>query len=188
MTKNIILLGLPGVGKGTQADLIIQDFNLPHISTGEIFRAAIANQTEMGIQAKTFIDKGELVPDSVTNGIVHDRLEERDVVAAEGFLLDGYPRNVDQADDLKNYLAAKNQKIDLVIYLAADDQIVTDRMMNRGREDDTPEIVANRIGVAKQQTMPLVTYYSNQGTLTEISALGEVEEIYQQVKNSIDKL
>ena len=188
MTKNIILLGLPGVGKGTQAELIVKDFNLPHISTGEIFREAMANETALGVEAKNFIDKGELVPDSITNGIVHERLDENDVVAAQGFLLDGFPRNVDQADDLKNYLNSKNQKVDAVIYLAADDQTVIDRMMGRGRADDTQEVVEKRIEVAKEQTMPLVDYYQAENTLVEISALASVEEIYQSVNQAINEL
>lgn len=188
MTKNIILLGLPGVGKGTQADKIVEDFNLPHISTGEIFREAISNQTPLGVEAKGFIDKGELVPDSITNGIVHDRLDQSDIADAQGFLLDGFPRNIDQADDLKDYLGNKNQKVDAVIYLSADDQTVIDRMLNRGREDDTQEVVEKRIEVAKQQTMPLVDYYQTEGVLIEVEALASVDEIYQKVNQAINQL
>ncbi|MFT8328298.1 MAG: adenylate kinase [Oenococcus oeni] len=188
MSKNIVMLGLPGVGKGTNADIMVEDFKLPHISTGDIFRSAMANHTELGDKAKSFMDAGNLVPDEITNGIVNERLNETDVKDAGGFILDGYPRNTSQADSLESFLRSIQQKLDAVIYLDASEQTVTDRMLGRGRADDTPEVVAHRIDVAKKETMPLVEYYRNKGSLYTIDANGEVSVVYPKIKKLVSNL
>ena len=128
-TMNLVLMGLPGAGKGTQAQLIVQEFDVPHISTGDIFRAAIKNETPMGIQAKQFIDKGELVPDEVTNGIVKERLAEADT--AKGFMLDGFPRNLVQAKSLNQMLADSGRKLDAVINIHVNPDILVERLSGR---------------------------------------------------------
>ncbi|EHN59154.1 adenylate kinase [Oenococcus kitaharae] len=188
MSKNIVMLGLPGVGKGTNAEVLSQDFNLPHISTGDIFRAAMSNHTDLGDKAKSFIDAGNLVPDDVTNGIVNQRLNEADVLSASGFILDGYPRNPEQADSLEAFLEKRNQKVDAVIYLQASQGLVTERMLARGRADDLPEVIAHRIEVAKSETMPLVEYYRRKDNLFVVEAAGEVKDVYAKVKEVISNL
>ncbi|MCV3297079.1 MAG: adenylate kinase [Oenococcus sp.] len=188
MSKNIVMLGLPGVGKGTNAEVLAKDFKLPHISTGDIFRAAMSQHTELGDKAKSFIDAGNLVPDDVTNGIVNQRLDEADVLSASGFILDGYPRNPEQADSLAAFLKKKNQEVDAVIYLQASQELVTARMLARGRADDLPEVIAHRIEVAKSETMPLVDYYRHQGNLFVVEAAGEVKDVYAKVEEVVSNL
>ncbi|MFT8325224.1 nucleoside monophosphate kinase [Oenococcus sicerae] len=188
MSRNIILLGLPGVGKGTNADSIVKDFKLPHISTGDIFRAAMLAHTSLGDKAKSFIDAGNLVPDAVTNGIVNERLVQDDVAKASGFILDGYPRNPAQADSLASFLSSQGQKIDAVVYLQAPESVVIKRMMGRGRLDDTPEVVMHRLEVAKKETMPLVKYYEKNGDLFTVDASGEASIVYSTVKDILSKL
>ncbi|AZZ61366.1 adenylate kinase [Oenococcus sp. UCMA 16435] len=188
MSKNLIMLGLPGVGKGTNADIMVDDFQLPHISTGDIFRSAMANHTELGDKAKSFMDAGNLVPDEITNGIVNERLNEADIKDANGFILDGYPRNPSQADSLESFLKSIQQKVDAVIYLEASETTVTDRMLGRGRADDTPKVVAHRIEVAKKETMPLVEYYRSKGNLYTIDANGEVAVVYPKIKELVSNL
>lgn len=188
MSKNLLLLGLPGVGKGTNAVLMAKDFNLPHISTGDIFRSAMANQTELGIKAKQYMDAGDLVPDEITNGIVAERLAEKDVLDADGFILDGYPRNTDQADFLNNFLKETNRKVDAVIYLEAPQDVVVKRLLGRGRADDTQEVVEHRINVAVSETMPLVDYFKKEGNLITINAVADEKNVYSKVKQAIESL
>ncbi|WP_439425856.1 adenylate kinase [Oenococcus alcoholitolerans] len=190
MSLNLILLGLPGVGKGTNAERIEKDFHLPHISTGDIFRKAIADGTDLGKKVKEIIDNGNLVPDEVTDQIVDQRLEQEDVKKADGFILDGYPRNPAQAKALSKFLNSINKKIDAVIYLDASEETVTKRMINRntGRADDDPNVIPHRIEVAKAQTMPLVDFYQQDGSLKTIKSDSDIETVYAEVKKTISSL
>ncbi|SUP52624.1 Adenylate kinase [Weissella viridescens] len=166
MSKNIVLLGLPGVGKGTQAAKIVETYNLPHISTGDMFREAMANETELGLKAKSYMDAGNLVPDEVTNGIVEERLAQDDT--KNGFILDGYPRNIEQAEALEQMLAKQGRDINAVLYFTADNDVLVQRMMARGRADDTPEVIQNRLNVNGELTEPIAEFYADKGVLHKI--------------------
>ncbi|WP_333618405.1 adenylate kinase [Dietzia sp.] len=169
----IVLVGPPGAGKGTQAALLSEKLGIPHISTGDLFRANISENTELGKLAKSYMDAGNLVPSEVTNRMVSERISEGD--AAEGFLLDGYPRSVDQADALKEVLAEKGLELDAVLEFDIDDDTVVERMLARGREDDTEDVIRNRMEVYRSETAPLLDYYD--GKVVKIDAAGEVDEI-----------
>lgn len=169
----IVLVGPPGAGKGTQAALLSEKLGIPHISTGDLFRANISENTELGKLAKSYMDAGNLVPSEVTNRMVSERISEGD--AAEGFLLDGYPRSVDQADALKEVLAEKGLELDAVLEFDIDDDTVVERMLARGREDDTEDVIRNRMSVYRSETAPLLEYYA--GDVKSIDAVGSVEEI-----------
>ena len=186
MSLNIMLLGLPGVGKGTQAAKIVEEYNLPHISTGDMFRAAMANETELGMKAKSFMDAGNLVPDEVTNGIVAERLAEEDTKV--GFILDGFPRNLDQAKALDEMLAKGGRSLDGVLYFTADTDVVGDRMMARGRADDTPEVIKNRLDVNGKLTEPIAEFYAEKGILNKIDGARELDVVFADVKTLLDNL
>lgn len=217
-TMNLVLMGLPGAGKGTQAQLIVQEFDVPHISTGDIFRAAIKNETPMGIQAKQFIDKGELVPDEVTNGIVKERLAEADT--AKGFMLDGFPRNLVQAESLNQMLADSGRKLDAVINIHVNPDILVERLSGRficrncgttyhrlynmpkvegtcdvcgqhdfyQRDDDKPETVKNRLDVNIKLNTPLIDFYEQQGVLYNIDGEQDIDKVYSDVKKVLTSL
>ncbi|HMT48967.1 adenylate kinase [Dietzia sp. UBA5065] len=169
----LVLLGPPGAGKGTQAALLSEKLGVPHISTGDLFRANISQGTDLGKEAKGYIDAGNLVPAEVTNRMVEARIAEPD--ATEGFLLDGYPRSVAQADALKGMLADSGSSLDGVLEFRIDEDTVVKRMLARGREDDTEDVIRNRMSVYRSETAPLLEYYG--GTVTTIDAVGEVDEI-----------
>ena len=175
----LVLVGPPGAGKGTQAAFLASHFSIPHISTGDIFRANLKAGTELGNQAKGFMDRGELVPDSVTNEMVKDRLTHDDV--ANGFLLDGFPRNVAQAQVLSSILIEKKTPLDAVLELQIDDSEIIARLNNRrsveSRADDAEEVIVHRLNVYHEQTAPIVQYYRSEGSLITISATGAVDEI-----------
>ena len=202
----LILVGPPGAGKGTQAVHLAAHYKIPHISTGDIFRANLKNGTELGKQAQSFMDRGELVPDSVTNEMVKDRLENSDV--ANGFLLDGFPRNTNQAQVLDGILADKNMPLDAVLELSIDNSEIIKRLSGRRtcqncaatfhvdfekpkqagvcdkcggqlyqREDDKEEVISRRLEIYAEQTKPIITYYKKTGLLKNISALGDVSDI-----------
>ena len=175
----LVLVGPPGAGKGTQAAFLASHFSIPHISTGDIFRANLKAGTELGNQAKTFMDRGELVPDSVTNEMVKDRLTHDDV--ANGFILDGFPRNVAQAQVLSSVLIEKKTPLDAVLELQIDDSEIIARLNNRrsveSRADDAEEVIVHRLNVYHEQTAPIVQYYRSEGSLITISATGAVDEI-----------
>lgn len=179
----IVLLGPPGAGKGTQAALLSEKLGVPHISTGDLFRANISENTELGQTAKSYIDAGNLVPSSVTNDMVAERIAEGD--AAEGFLLDGYPRSVEQADALKELLAKKDLNIDAVLEFDIDDDTVVERMLARGRADDTEEVIRHRMDVYRSETAPLLDYYSDK--VVKIDAVGEVNEISERAMKALGK-
>jgi len=175
----LILVGPPGAGKGTQAVHLAAHYKIPHISTGDIFRANLKNGTELGKKAQSFMDRGELVPDSVTNEMVKDRLTHSDT--ANGFLLDGFPRNVAQAQVLSSVLAEKKTPLDAVLELQIDDSEIISRLNNRrsveSRADDAEEVIVHRLKVYHEQTAPIVDYYRTEGSLITISATGAVDEI-----------
>lgn len=175
----IVLMGPPGAGKGTQAVTIAENLGIPHISTGDIFRANLKQGTALGIEAKKYMEAGEYVPDSVTNGMVADRLSQADATA--GFLLDGYPRTVDQVHALNAMLAESDLALDKVVEITADTDEVVARLLNRakeqGRADDTEEVIRRRMEVYAEQTAPLTDVYSTQGVLVKVDGMGTVEEV-----------
>ena len=213
----LLIMGAPGAGKGTQAVFIKEAYNIPHISTGDMFRNAIKNATPLGKMAKEFIDKGQLVPDSVTIGLVKERLSESD--CANGFILDGFPRNIAQANCLDELLKELNMKLDACLYIDVDQAVLTDRIVGRRvcpkcgasfhvktlkpkvegicdycgselvqRKDDTLETVTPRLEVYNTSTAPLLKYYEEKGLLRCVDGEGEVEQIFANIKKTLGDL
>lgn len=212
---NLILMGLPGAGKGTQAEKIIDAYGIPHISTGDMFRDAMKNETELGLLAKSFIDKGELVPDEVTNGIVKDRLSQDDT--EKGFLLDGFPRTLAQAEELDKILKELGKKVDNVLNIHVASEVLIDRLAGRfickdcgatyhkmfnppkvegtcdrcgghnfyQREDDKPETVKNRLEVNIQNSEPILAYYEGQGVMDTIDGDRDIQEVFVDIEKLI---
>jgi adenylate kinase len=184
----LLLIGAPGAGKGTQAEKLAEAFQIPAISTGDIFRHNVKNETELGKQAKAFMDRGEYVPDSLTNELVRDRLSHADAV--EGFLLDGYPRTADQVVELDDILAAQGNKLDVVVQLTADTDEVVRRLLNRaieqGRADDTEDVIRRRLEVYEEQTAPLTSTYAARGLVAMIDGLGEVAEVTGRILEALE--
>lgn len=215
---NIILMGLPGAGKGTQAEKIVENYSVPHISTGDMFRLAIKEQTPLGVEAKSYIDRGELVPDEVTIGIVKERLSQPD--CAKGFLLDGFPRTIEQAEALDKLLTDLDKKIDKVINIEVPTDILINRLAGRyicpecgttyhklfnppkvegicdkdgaklyQREDDKPETVKNRLAVNIKQTQPLLDFYgAKDNVLVNIEGTKEINDVFDDVTKVLDQL
>jgi adenylate kinase len=183
----LLLIGAPGAGKGTQAERLASIFKIPAISTGDIFRHNVKNETELGKQAKAFMDRGEYVPDSLTNDLVRDRLSQADAI--EGFLLDGYPRTGDQVEELDSILAAQGTKLDVVVQLTADTDEVVRRLLNRaieqGRADDTEDVIRRRLEVYEEQTAPLISVYAQRGVVVMIDGLGEVAEVTGRILEAL---
>lgn len=183
----LLLIGAPGAGKGTQAERLADIFKIPAISTGDIFRHNVKNETELGKQAKAFMDRGEYVPDSLTNDLVRDRLSQAD--ATSGFLLDGYPRTGDQVEELDSILAAQGTKLDVVVQLTADTDEVVRRLLNRaieqGRADDTEDVIRRRLEVYEEQTAPLISVYAQRGLVVMIDGLGEVAEVTGRILEAL---
>lgn len=204
-------MGLPGAGKGTQAEQIVEKYNIPHISTGDMFRAAMKNNTELGKKAKSFMDNGDLVPDEVTNGIVRERLAEDD--AKNGFLLDGFPRTVEQAEELENILNDLGTELDAVINIEVDKDVLMKRLTGRWicrtcgktyheiynppkvpgkcdldggelyqRDDDKKETVEKRLNVNMKQTKPLLDFYSAKGKLHNINGEQDIKDVFVDVE------
>ena len=206
----LVLVGPPGAGKGTQAQFLAAHFSIPHISTGDIFRANLKAGTDLGNQAKSFMDRGELVPDSVTNEMVRDRLTHDDV--AHGFLLDGFPRNVAQAEVLRAILADKKTPLHAVLEFSLADEEIIARLSSRRtcrdcgapsvgvdkcptcggevyqREDDKAEVIQRRLEVYAEQTAPIISFYRNEGLLISISASGSVEEITASATSALSRV
>ncbi|WP_432496479.1 adenylate kinase [Kineococcus auxinigenes] len=186
MTR-LVLLGPPGAGKGTQAKLLSERLGVPAISTGDIFRANVAQGTELGVAAKEYLDAGKYVPDSVTNEMVRDRLAQPD--AAEGFILDGYPRTADQVRELEDMLAAAGTKLDRVLEITADTDELVRRLTRRasieGRSDDTEDVIRTRQQVYAEQTAPLVALYSERGLLRSVDGLGEVSGVTARLLDAL---
>ncbi|HEV3356057.1 MAG TPA: adenylate kinase [Pseudonocardiaceae bacterium] len=169
----LVLVGPPGAGKGTQATVLSRKLGVPHISTGDLFRAHISQRTELGVQVQRYIDSGKLVPDEVTNEMVRERLAEPD--AAKGFLLDGFPRNNAQAEVLDKILGLDGHKLDAVLEFRVDEEVVVKRLLARGRTDDTEDVIRHRQEIYRSETAPLLEYYHD--IVVTVDALGEVEEI-----------
>lgn len=182
----LLIIGPPGAGKGTQASRITERYGIPAISTGDIFRANIQGGTELGQQVQAIIKAGELVPDSLTNEIVRDRLHQDDV--ANGFLLDGYPRNVEQVHALDGML--EGDSLDAVVLLKADTEEVVARLRKRaeieGREDDTEEVIRHRQEIYAEQTAPLVELFTERGILVSVDGLGAIDEVAERIATALD--
>lgn len=180
----LILLGPPGAGKGTQAQLLVERLSIPQLSTGDMLRAAVAAKTEMGLAAKQIMQRGDLVSADVVCGIVSDRLDEQD--CANGFILDGFPRSIEQADILGDMLKDKAMALDHVIELTVRDSELVARILERatlsGREDDTQEVITNRLRVYQEQTMPLASYYDEMGLLRQVDGMASIDEVAQSIK------
>lgn len=179
----LVLLGPPGAGKGTQAAILSEKLNVPHISTGDLFRANIGEGTPLGVEAKSYMDAGKLVPTDVTARMVEDRLSQDD--AANGFLLDGFPRTVEQAEILNDLLAKNNQSLDGVLNFQVSDDVVVEHMLARGRADDNEETIRTRMSVYRDETMPLIDHYGDQ--IIDIKAEGTVDEINDAAMKAIGK-
>ena len=188
----VVLLGPPGAGKGTQAEVIAGRLNVPAISTGDIFRANVSGQTELGQQAKTYMDAGDLVPDEITVAMVKDRLAEPDAKA--GFLLDGFPRTIAQAEQLRESLADLGQELRRVLELVVDEDELVRRLSGRRmlvdgewiqRDDDKPETVRHRLEVYREQTAPLSGFYDQAGLLSRINAIGEIDEVTRRALEAL---
>lgn len=186
MTR-LLIIGPPGAGKGTQSAKLAEAFKIPAISTGDIFRENVKNETELGKQAKAFMDRGEYVPDSLTNDLVRDRLAWADAEA--GFLLDGYPRTGDQVQELDRILADQGETLDAVVLLIADTDEVVRRLLNRaieqGRTDDTEEVIRHRLDVYADQTAPLIEVFSNRQLVVEVDGLGAVEVVTARILEAL---
>jgi adenylate kinase len=183
----LIILGPPGAGKGTQASRIADHFGVPAISTGDIFRAHIRNETELGQQVKQILASGGFVSDEITNAIVADRLAQDD--CARGFLLDGYPRTLAQVEALDALLAVHGTALDRVVELVVDDEVVVGRLLKRaeveGRADDTEEVIRERMAIYHRETRPLSDTYREHGLLAEIDGEGDVDEVFDRIVNAL---
>jgi adenylate kinase len=190
----LILLGPPGAGKGTQAKILVDSYGIPQLSTGDILRSAIANKTPMGLAAKEIMDRGDLVPDEVVNGIVSERLDAPD--AQKGFVLDGFPRTIPQAEELDAMLEDKGMKLDGVVEIAADEDVLVNRIVKRAREtaaasggaaraDDNVEVVRNRLKVYRELTEPLVGYYKDKGLVRTVDGMQSVEEVTADIRRAL---
>ena len=210
---NLLIMGLPGAGKGTQAAKIVEKFHVAHISTGDMFRAAMANQTEMGVLAKSYIDKGELVPDEVTNGIVKERLSQDDIKET-GFLLDGYPRTIEQAHALDKTLAELGIELEGVINIEVNPDCLLERLSGRiihretgetfhkvfnppvdykeedyyQREDDKPETVKRRLDVNIAQGEPIIAHYRAKGLVHDIEGNQDINDVFADIEKVLTKL
>ena len=218
MALNLMLMGLPGAGKGTQAEKIVDEYKIPHISTGDIFRAAMKNGTPMGLEAKKFIDKGELVPDEVTNGIVKERLAKDDV--NDGYMLDGFPHNMAQAEALDEFGKELGKSLNCVINIHVDPESLMERLTGRyicrdcgatyhkvfnpikvegtcdrcggheffQREDDKPETVKNRLDVNIKMNTPLLDFYKKQDLLHEVNGNQDIDKVFADIKEILDQI
>jgi len=186
----ILLIGPPGAGKGTQAALLAKHFGIPAISTGDIFRENVRNETPLGLEAKAFMDRGEYVPDTLTNALVRDRLNQDD--AAAGFLLDGYPRTIDQVQELDDILEETEAKLDVVVQLTADAEELLRRLSGRaqeqGRSDDTPDVIKRRLDVYEKQTAPLIDIYASRSLVAKVNGLGEIGDVTNRIIEVLDAL
>jgi adenylate kinase len=179
----LIFLGPPGAGKGTQAKNLAEFLQIPHISTGDILRQAIQDQTNLGIQARGFMDKGELVPDKLVEDMVEERLKQPD--AQTGWILDGFPRKVTQAKFLGELLISLHEGGEKVINLDAPDEVVIKRLLGRGRKDDTEEVIRRRLEIYRDETAPLINYYSDRQKLLTLNGNQSQEEVFSDLKNII---
>jgi len=180
----VVLLGPPGAGKGTQAQKLSEKLGVPQISTGDLFRKNISEGTPLGLEAKRYLDAGDLVPSELTNKLVEDRIEQPD--AADGFILDGYPRSVAQAQALDEMLARHDTKLDAVVEFQVCEDELFKRLKGRGRADDTEEVIHNRMQVYRDETEPLLEYYSH-NNLQAVDAVGTLDEVFQRALQALGK-
>jgi adenylate kinase len=184
----LIIMGPPGAGKGTQAKFIAEHFKIPAISTGDIFRANVSEGTELGLEAKRYMDAGEYVPDEVTNLMVRNRIDAPDAVS--GFLLDGYPRTLAQVEELDGMIRFTGHRLDAVVCLTVDQDEIVARLLQRaqveGRADDTEDVIRRRQEVYLEQTEPLIDVYRSRGIVHEIDGLGEVSDVTQRIFSALD--
>jgi adenylate kinase len=184
----LIIMGPPGAGKGTQAKFIAEHFKIPAISTGDIFRANVSKGTELGIEAKRYMDAGDYVPDEVTNLMVRNRIDEPD--AAGGFLLDGYPRTLAQVEELDGMIRFTGHQLDAVVCLTVDQDEIVSRLLQRaqveGRADDTEDVIRRRQEVYLEQTQPLIEVYRQRGIVVEVDGIGEVEDVTRRIFEALD--
>lgn len=185
--SRLLIIGPPGAGKGTQAARLTKNYGIPAIATGDIFRYNIANETPLGVEVKAIVDAGDYVPDYLTNALVASRIEEAD--ARDGFLLDGYPRTLDQVAYLDELLGAKGHSLDAVIQLVADQEAVVARLRKRaidqGRTDDSEEAIRHRQEVYLRETMPLIAVYRDRGLLIEVDGLGEIDAVSDRIASAL---
>lgn len=179
----IVLFGAPGSGKGTQAEKLVEDFGVPQISTGDLLRAAVADGTELGRKAKAAMDAGELVADEVVIGMIRDRLDEPDT--ANGFILDGFPRSLAQAEALDTMLEKLGRPVQRVIHLEVDNEEIVQRLLERGRADDNEDTIRNRLDVFDNQTQPLIEYYHNQGKFEAVDGMGDMDAIQARIRAAL---
>jgi adenylate kinase len=179
----VVLLGPPGAGKGTQAVRLAEKLGVPHISTGELFRQNIKAGTALGLEAQKYLGAGDLVPTSLTNGLVDTRLDEPDV--AEGFVLDGFPRNVEQAAALNEMLKRRGLKLDTVLELRVPEDVLVGRLMSRGRADDTEDVIRNRFRVYRDETAPLLNFYTSE--LKTVDAVGDLDEVFARALETLGR-
>lgn len=179
----VVLLGPPGAGKGTQAEKLSEKLGIPQISTGDLFRRNIGDGTPLGLEAKRYLDAGDLVPADLTNRLVEDRIDQAD--AAGGFLLDGYPRSVAQAEALSAMLAARNTKLDAVLEFAVAEDELLARLKSRGRADDTDEVIRNRMQVYSDETEPLLEFYRED--LRTVDAVGALDEVFARALRALGR-
>ena len=188
---NLILFGPPGSGKGTQAAKLVDEFNLLHISTGDLFRYEIGNKTPLGLEAQSYMNQGKLVPDEVTIGMLKNKVEANPDVA--GYIFDGFPRTIPQCEALDNLLASRDQEVSRLIALKVNDEEIISRLLKRGevsgRADDQDEsVIRNRIDVYNAETAPVYAYYDEKAKSTEIEGIGSIEEIFDKLKSEVSKL
>lgn len=185
--RRLLIVGPPGAGKGTQAVRVAEELSIPAISTGDIFRANVSGQTELGVLAKSYMDKGEYVPDSVTNDMVRSRLAEAD--ARDGFLLDGYPRTLDQVEALDGMLAELGTPLDMVLLLVVEQEEVVGRLVARGaeqgRSDDTEETIRRRLEVYAEQTAPLIDVYEQRGLVRRVDGMASIDEVTAALREAL---
>ena len=179
----IVLLGPPGAGKGTQATKLAESLGVPQISTGDLFRHNIDAGTTLGLQAKQYLDAGDLVPASLTNALVDDRLNDADV--AQGFILDGFPRSVEQAEALNDMLKRRGLKLDAVLEFRVPEDELVDRLQGRGRADDTEDVIRNRMKVYRDETAPLLDFYQDE--LHTVDAVGTLDEVFARALQALDR-
>jgi adenylate kinase len=184
----LLLIGPPGAGKGTQAVALSHAFGVPAVSTGDIFRENVKNETPLGVQAKSFMDAGNNVPDSLTNDLITDRLADDD--CARGFLLDGYPRTTDQVRHLDDFLATHDSALNVVVQLLAEPDVVVERLRKRaldqGRSDDGEDVVRHRLEVYSEQTAPLIDVYTDRGLVVAIDGIGEIAEVTERIMTALE--
>ena len=179
----IVLLGPPGAGKGTQAVKLAEKLGIPQISTGDLFRHNISTGTDLGIEAKKYLDAGDLVPAALTNALVDDRLNDAD--AAAGFILDGFPRSVEQAEALHDMLERRNLQLDAVVEFRVPEDELVERLKGRGRADDTEDVIRNRFKVYRDETAPLLDYY--RGELRTVDAVGSFDEVFARALHALGR-